>query len=184
VTSDRSDLSDRQLLAAAADDDSGALRELYNRHAPWLSARLMRRCNDREVVHEVVQDTFVAAWRGSRKYRGEGDVGAWLWGIGVRRLISHLRGRRMAVEVLLADADGGTSPAAEDAVLVGVEYGDLGSALQTLSPEFRAVIQATVLDGLSTKETAKLLGIPEGTVKSRAKRARGRLRDELIGDTR
>lgn len=102
----------------------------------------------------------------------------------MRRLISHLRGRRMAVEVLLADVDGGTSPAAEDAVLVGVEYGDLGSALQTLSPEFRAVIQATVLDGLSTKETAKLLGIPEGTVKSRAKRARGRLRDELIGDTR
>jgi RNA polymerase sigma-70 factor (ECF subfamily) len=68
---------------------------------------------------------------------------------------------------------------AEDEVLVGVEHGDLGAALGRLSPELRAVVQATVLDGLTTKEAATLLGIPQGTVKTRAARARRELRGAL-----
>ena len=51
---------DAALVAAVADGDAGALRELYERHGAWLHARLIRRCNDPEVVVEVVQDTFVA----------------------------------------------------------------------------------------------------------------------------
>ena len=68
---------------------------------------------------------------------------------------------------------------AEDLVLRGVEYGDLAGALRRLSPELRAVVQATVLDGLTTREAARLLGIPAGTVKTRMMRARGILREEL-----
>jgi len=62
-----------------------------------------------------------------------------------------------------------------------VEHGDAGAALASLSPEFRAVIQATVLDGLTTREAARLLGVPEGTVKTRAMRARAQLRAALAG---
>lgn len=175
--------TDRDLLAAVADGDSGALRELYERHAPWLGIRLRRRCSDPELVAEVLQDTFVAAWQGARRFRGDGDVAAWLWGIGVRRLISSLRGRRMAAEVLFAEIEAGDSPAAEEQVLLGIQYGDVGAAMAALSPEFRAVMQATVLDGLSTKEAAHLLGIPEGTVKTRAMRARAHLRQHLVGGT-
>jgi RNA polymerase sigma-70 factor (ECF subfamily) len=68
---------------------------------------------------------------------------------------------------------------AEEQVLLGVEYGDLGAALNRLSPELRAVMQATVLDGLTTKEAARLLGIPQGTVKTRLMRARAQLREVL-----
>jgi RNA polymerase sigma-70 factor (ECF subfamily) len=170
---------DRELLAAVADGDSGALRVLYERHSPWLAIRLRRRCNDLELVADALQDTFVAAWKGADRFRGDGDVGAWLWGIAIRRLISRLRGRQVTAEVLIAEVDAGAAPAAEDAVLLGVEYGDVGAALGSLSPEFRAVIQATVLDGLSTKEAARLLGIPEGTVKTRAMRARAQMRTQL-----
>jgi RNA polymerase sigma-70 factor (ECF subfamily) len=177
------DTSDRELLRAVADGDSGALKQLYERHAPWLGIRLRRRCNDPELVAEVLQDTFVAAWQGARRFRGDGDVAAWLWGIGVRRLISSMRGRRTTAEVLFAEIDAGDSPAAEDQVLLGVQYGDVGAAMAALSPEFRAVMQATVLDGLSTKEAAHLLGIPEGTVKTRAMRARAHLRQHLVGGT-
>ncbi len=60
-----------------------------------------------------------------------------------------------------------------------MEYGDLGGALQRLSPELRAVVEATVLDGLTTKEAGQLLGIPAGTVKTRMMRARAQLRGEL-----
>jgi RNA polymerase sigma-70 factor (ECF subfamily) len=69
---------------------------------------------------------------------------------------------------------------AEDELLVAVEHGDVGTALRRLSPELRAVLQATVLDGLTTREAARLLGIPAGTVKSRARTARAQLRQQLV----
>jgi RNA polymerase sigma-70 factor (ECF subfamily) len=64
-------------------------------------------------------------------------------------------------------------------VLLGIEHGDLGGALDRLSPELRAVIRATALDGLTAREAAVLLGIPAGTVKSRLTRARRELREAL-----
>jgi RNA polymerase sigma factor (sigma-70 family) len=175
-----SGLDDRAVLGLVADGDPTALRELYARHGAWLGVRLRRRCADVEVVEDALQDTFVAVWRGAGRFRGDGEVGAWLWGICIRRLISRLKGRRTVVEVPLRDHDE-VEVAAEDVVLTSVEYGDLGAALASLSPEFRAVIEATVLDGLTTKEAARLLGIPEGTVKTRAMRARAQLRASLAG---
>jgi len=56
---------DAELLALVAGGDTSALSVLYDRHAPWISVRLRRRCNDPELVTEVLQDTFVAAWRGA-----------------------------------------------------------------------------------------------------------------------
>ena len=64
-------------------------------------------------------------------------------------------------------------------MLVGIEHGRLGPALAELSPELRAAIEATVLDGLTCAEAAVLLGVPEGTVKSRCHRARVALRTAL-----
>ena len=69
---------------------------------------------------------------------------------------------------------------AEDELLVAIEHGPVGDALRTLSPELRQVLQATVVDGLSTREAAHLLGIPPGTVKSRARVAKARLREQLM----
>ena len=69
---------------------------------------------------------------------------------------------------------------AEDELLVAVEHGDLGTALLRLSPELHAVVQATVLDGLTTKEAARLLGLPQGTVKSRMRAAKVQLRGGLL----
>lgn len=170
--------TDRDLLAAVTVGDEGALRALYDRHAPWLRARLTRRCADRDVVADVLQDTFVAAWRGARRFRGDGEVPAWLWGIAVRRLVSRRRRHAWAVGPALLERDL-VDVAAEERVLLAVEYADLGGALAKVSPELRTVLQATVLDGLSTREAARLLGIPEGTVKTRLRRARARLREEL-----
>ena len=171
---------DQTLLQALASGDVGALERLYERHAPWLSVRLMRRCNDREVVADVLQDTFVAVWQGARHYQGTGEVGAWIWGIAIRRLVSRLRSRRDVVFLHDPAASGTASPTAEDELLLGVEYGDLGRAMGALSPELRAVMQATVLDGLTTREASRLLGIPQNTVKTRAHRARARLRASLL----
>jgi RNA polymerase sigma factor (sigma-70 family) len=171
--------SDGELVRAVAEGDTAALRELYDLHAPWVSVRLLRRCNDPGVVAEVVQDTFVAVWRGAEGFRGEGEAAAWIWGVAVRRLVSRLR-TRPATEVLTDEVVGRYEQSVEERVLAGVEYGDVGTALARLSPELRAVVQATVLDGLTTREASRLLGMPQGTVKTRLHRAKKLLRRELM----
>lgn len=170
---------DAVLLRCVADGDVGALRELYDRHAAWLFARLMRRCNDREVVMDVVQDTFLAVWKDAGSWRGHGEVAGWLWGVGYRRMVSRLRSRKEVVLMPEWDVAAGELPAAEEQVLLDVEYGDLGTAMRRLSPEFRAVVQAVVLDGLTTREAGRLLGVHQNTVKTRLHRAKSQLRGSL-----
>lgn len=175
--------SDAVLLRAVAAGDAAAMGTLYDRHAGWLHARLTRRCADAEVVREVLQDTFVTVWRSAAGHRGE-EAGGWLWTIAARRLVDarrvHERVARLQASPMEEEhAPAAAAPSAEDRVLAGLEYGDVGTALDRISPELREVLRATVVDGLTTRETARLLGIPEGTVKSRAMRARAELRAAL-----
>jgi RNA polymerase sigma-70 factor (ECF subfamily) len=170
--------SDAELLGAVGGGDVAALRCLYDRHAPWLSTRLRHRCADAGIVADVVEDTFLAVWRGAGRWRGEGEVAAWIWGIGVRQLVSHLRragraARPTPAAILSADVS------AEERALDAMVDTDVATALARLSPELLVVVQAMVLDGLTAKETSSLLGLPVGTVKGRVRRAKALLRAEL-----
>jgi RNA polymerase sigma-70 factor (ECF subfamily) len=180
--------SDAELLRAVAAAHRDALQLLHRRHAPWLRLRLSARCADRDVVDAAVQDTFLAVWRDAHRYRETDSApAAWIWTIAIRRLVDALRGpghrwittiaeRAGAARV---DRDSSTVPSAEELVLLRVEHGDLGQALDRLSPELRAVIQATAIDGLTVREAARYLGVAEGTAKTRLMRARARLRELL-----
>lgn len=171
--------TDAELLAAVREADRGALHELFVRHEPWLAIRLSRRCADPTIVDTAVQDTFLAVWRKPGAWRGDGEVAAWLWGIAVRSMLHHLRPRANVVERLRA-LRGSPMASAEEELLARVEHSDVGLAFARLSPDLQAVVQATVLDGLTTREAAALLGIPSGTVKSRMSRARTELREGLL----
>jgi RNA polymerase sigma-70 factor (ECF subfamily) len=168
--------SDIELLGAVRDRDSGALATLHQRHSPWLTARLTRRCADADIVDQAVQDTFLAIWRKPDSYSGQGELAAWIWGIGIRRLIDQIRRHR---PTRLRGAREELQTSAEDEVLLGVEHSDLAGAIDGLSPQLRAVVQATVLDGLTTREAGRLLGLPTGTVKTRMARARVQMRGAL-----
>jgi RNA polymerase sigma-70 factor, ECF subfamily len=171
---------DAALLRAVAHGDEGALGILYDRHAGWLTVRLTRRCGTADLVDHAVQDTFLALWRGAGSYRGGGDVPAFIWGIGIRRLIDAIRRESGSTRRLpWSAAASQVVTSAEDQVLVGIEHGRLGQALSSLSPELRGAIEATVLDGLTYAEAGVLLGVAEGTVKSRCHRARVALRAVL-----
>ena len=158
---------DATLLAAIGERDLEAMRALYERHAAWLSVRLTRRCNDRDAVADAVQDTFVAVWQKPRVSAAM----AMLPRRGALRFagVSRLRSRRDVI-VSFETVDATPVPAAEEQVLLSVEYGDIGQVLARLSPEMRAVIQAVVLDGLTAKEAARLLHMPVGSVKTRLSR--------------
>ncbi|HEU5038915.1 MAG TPA: RNA polymerase sigma factor [Nocardioides sp.] len=179
MTVDQDSPSDRELLAEIAQGDRGALHELFTRHQPWLVARVRQRCADPAIVAEVVNDTFLVVWQKPGRYAGDGEVAAWLWGIAIRTLLHRLRPRKSVLE-RLAHLRHDHEPSAEEAVLLAIEHTDVGRALGRLSPELVAVVQATVIDGLTTREAAALLGIPSGTVKSRMSRARTELREALL----
>ena len=169
------------LLRSVAAGNERALTDLYDRHAGWLLARLRRRSASAEAADLALQDTFLAIWRKAGGYRGQGDPAAFLWGIAVRKLIDvqradNRRGRQLLARKATVD---GLVRSAEDEVLLGVQHGELGYALTRLSPELRAAIEATVLDGLTCAEAGRLLGVPAGTVKSRCHRARIQLREAL-----
>jgi RNA polymerase sigma factor, sigma-70 family len=168
-----------------AKGDRAAFEELYRRTSPWIAARLRRRCADDAIVAEVMQETYLAVWRAAGAFAGmsvNGTAIGWLWTIAARRLVDAFRRRaHHARDAEALQALGGPehAPAAEDEVLARTVDGEVGDALRGLAPELREVLQAMVLDGLTVRETAILLGLPEGTIKTRARRARLAMREAL-----
>jgi RNA polymerase sigma-70 factor (ECF subfamily) len=170
------------LVRRVASGDRVAFDELYRRTSPWLAVRLRRRCADDELVAEVMQETYLAVWRAAASFAGAsvgGTAVGWVWTIAARRLVDALRRRAREAQSPLEAMPARTAPAAEDEVLDETLGDPMGAALRQLAPDLRQVLQAMVLDGLTVRETAVLLGIPEGTVKTRARRARIALREAL-----
>lgn len=166
--------ADVDLVRRVAEGDRAALDELYHRHAPWLLARLRRRCRDDEVVDTAVQDTFVTVWKQADRYRPTGEVGAWIWTIGIRRLIDQLRRRTPPVPV--SDEAVFRAVILEE-VPLALAHTDVGDAFARLDPDLQAVLAAVAFCGLTTTEAARILAIPPGTVKSRLRRARSRMKE-------
>jgi RNA polymerase sigma factor (sigma-70 family) len=175
-------LSEGELLRRVARRDRGAFDELYRRTAPWLTVRLRRRCADEDVVAEVLQETYLAVWRsaGSQAHASaDGSALGWLWTIAAHRLVDAFRRRARRERLPTVQTVQTVAPAAEDEALANQIEPGLERALLALPPELRAVLRAMVLDGLTARETSLLLGMPEGTVKTRARRARIALREAL-----
>lgn len=173
-------MDDAGLIDAIASGDDAALRTLFERHAPWLAARL-RRTLPADAVEDVLQETFLAIWRGAGRYHGEGAVGAWLWGIARRQAAVWARanGRPMAdVEAATATAS------AADPEAQAIRAVDLAAALAALGPdgaEQRELVRMAYVEDRPLAEVAERLGVPQGTVKSRLFKARQRLRAALQG---
>lgn len=172
--------AEEELVRLVATGDRAAFEQLYRQTSPWLAVRLRRRCADDQIVAEVLQETYLAVWRAAGGFAGasvNGSAVGWLWTIAARRLVDAFRRRaRDAAAPLAAEP---VAPAAEDEALSGMVGDRVGGALNQLAPELRKVLQAMVVDGLTVRETAVLLGVPEGTVKTRARRARLAMREAL-----
>jgi len=177
-------MDDDDLVARVAAGDDTALRELFGRHAPWLAARL-RAVLPAADVEDVLQETFLAAWRGARGYRPQGACGGWLWGIARRQAALLLRRRGSADQpawTMLPD-DLAAGPGAPDPAEAALARAGLEEAVAALgpagSPE-REVWRLMYEQDRPVAEVAELLGVPPGTVKSRAHRARRLLRAALL----
>lgn len=174
-------MDDDELIARLAGGDDGALRELFSQYAPMLATRL-RAVLPATDVEDVLQETFIAAWRGARRYRPQGAAGGWLWGIARRQAALALRQRGpTGLSLRNVDAAEGRTTITDPAEAVASRV-DLEAAMAALgppgSPE-REVWRLLYLEDRPMSEIAALTGVPEGTVKSRAHRTRRLLRAVL-----
>ncbi len=174
-------MDDDALIAAVAGGDDTALRELFSRHAPWLAARL-RGVLPAAEVEDVLQETFLAVWRGAAGATGHREsAGGWLWGIARRQAALWLR-RRGPAELLLPAllAADGRHPG--DPAEAALSRADLARAVSALGPEggpARETWRLMYVEDRRVAEVAELMGVSEGTVKSRAHRARRLMRAAL-----
>ena len=164
----RSMPSDAQLLARISSDATGeALRTLYRAYAGELYGFALNALGDRGTAEEVVQEVFTRAWRHAEAYDPtRGSVRTWLYQIARHAIIDSRR--RAAVRPALALHEPRDE---QDPEGLSIERAMLGwqvaGALEKLTPEHRQVIRLAHVQGLSVREIAERLGLPEGTVKSR-----------------
>jgi RNA polymerase sigma-70 factor (ECF subfamily) len=172
-------MDDDALILRLAGGDDTALRQLFDRHAPWLAARL-RKALPPDDVEDVLQETFLAVWRNARTYRPRGTPAAWIWVIARNQAALLLRKRGPATEAL-AD-EGGLSADHAEAVTARADFD--AAATAALGPPGcpdRDVWRLMYEEDRPVAEVAELMGVPEGTVKSRAYRVRRLLRAALGG---
>jgi RNA polymerase sigma-70 factor (ECF subfamily) len=168
---------DIQAIRRIASGDRQALTALYLRYQQPLFRYLLQLTPDRGLAEELLQDTLVAVWRSAKRFEGRSSVQTWLLGIARRQAHNTLRQRGQP----LADASAlielpATDPQPEEAALASFAREELADAFGRLSPVQREVLALTFVDELTYKETAQVLGVPVGTVKSRLSHARRALR--------
>jgi RNA polymerase sigma-70 factor (ECF subfamily) len=181
-TADRPDPSDLELLRAHVGGDPHAFAELLRRHRDRLWAVALRTIGDREDAADALQDALLSAHRAAPRFRGDSAVTTWLHRIVVNACLDRIRRRQAHPTVPLPDGSrsdepgrwtGGVEPSAplhdHDTVLV------VRDGLARLPTDQRTALILVDVEGYSVADVATMLGVAEGTVKSRCFRGRARL---------
>ena len=173
--------TDEALLGMFNQGDTAALEALLKRREKWLWNVAKKSIRDVSLAEEALQEALVLIWRNAHSFRGESQVSSWMYQIVSRACIDTLRKEQIRTHASLNELeqfdDIGGSSRFENALVDGLA---VHAALMDIEPEHREVITLLDLDGMSVQEAGVVLGIPIGTVKSRAARGRESLKQVLI----
>jgi RNA polymerase sigma-70 factor (ECF subfamily) len=176
--------SDAVLLDRARDGDRWAFQQVVQRYEDQVAATVVGMLGPGPDADDVGQETFIRFYKALDQFRGESGLGTYLTRIAINQSLKALRKKKRWYNRFLSrDNEERTleEPALDGADVVGrrERAALVHEALATLSEDHRAVVVLRLLDGYSTRETADILDIPEGTVMSRLYRATSNLKDEL-----
>jgi RNA polymerase sigma-70 factor (ECF subfamily) len=167
--------SDADLLAAHTAGDPLAFTTLVRRHRDRLWAVALRTTGDPDEAADALQDALLSAHRSAASFRGDAQVTTWLHRIVVNACLDRLRRAKARPTVPLPEHDSAHPIEPSDPLGRRELAWEIDRALRTLPDEQRAALVLVDVEGYSVDETADLLGIPTGTVKSRCARGRAKL---------
>lgn len=163
-----------------ADSDEALVRALYEEHGKALLAYATRLTSDRAAAEDIVQETLVRAWKHPEVLvNGRGSIRAWLFTV-ARNLVTD-RARARAARPQEVEESPTNQPISKDHSQKVVDSVVVLEALDKLSAPQRDVLVELYFHGRTVTETADVLGIPPGTVKSRSYHALRALRDVFGG---
>lgn len=164
---------------------SRELDSIVSRKMSVLYKRAYRYLRNASDAEDVVQDALLSAYKNVAQFRGQAQISTWLTTIVTNAALMKLRQRRgvwLSLEqpnredgLAFSDVLPDSRPDPEEVCVRCDAHNRLLAVANCLSPALRKTFQLRDIDGLSTKETARLLGVPEGTVKAQIARARSKL---------
>ena len=169
------DRTDAELLRAHADGDVTAFEVLVRRHQARMWAVALRTLHDPHEAADALQEALISAHRAAGTFRADAAVSTWLHRIVVNACLDRVRRRQTRPTVELPEAGPGEPADPHDRIAERETSLQIEAALGTLPVEQRAAIVLVDIEGFPVAEAAHLLGVAEGTVKSRCARGRARL---------
>jgi RNA polymerase sigma-70 factor (ECF subfamily) len=175
--------TDEELLRRHVAGDTDAFGELFTRHKDRLWAIAVRTLSDPEDASDALQEAMISAFRRADSFRGDSAVTTWLHRIVVNACLDKMRRRSARPEISggddrLLDAIGAAAPAADPAARSETSL-EVMSALRQLPRDQQVALVLVDMLDYPIAEAAALLGVAEGTVKSRCARGRARLLPKL-----
>lgn len=180
---------DTPLVQRAAGGDPAAFEQLvlaYQKPVYNLALRLVANPDD---AFDLTQEAFLRAWRKLDTVRAEEAFSAWLYRLTYNVCLDFLRTskRRKAVSLTVSDEESDVqldvpdpAPDPETAMLRAADQAAVAQAMNQLAAEYRQILTLRIINDLSYQEIGEILGVAEGTVKSRLSRARQSLRKKLL----
>ena len=179
-------LDERELIASAQNGDTRAFEELVREHQSMAIRVAYLVVRDSPEAEDVTQDAFVKVFRSLESFQTGADFRPWLLRIVRNEALNRARGtrrrRQLALRASNDPVSGDAAPSPETQVITRELSGQLLRLIDELPERYRIVVVHRHLLDLSEQETAEILGLPKGTVKSRNSRALERLRGRLSNE--
>ena len=170
---------DAELLARVVAGDHEAFNEIMRAHEDRVFSVCLRIMGDREQALDATQETFLTVFRKAKQFKGDSALGTWIYRIAVNTCYDLLRKRkRRASDPMPEHFEPEDSSATEEVESAALRP-EIRAALASIPPEFRAAVVLSDIEGMTMPETAEVLGVPVGTVKSRIFRGRRLLAKQL-----
>jgi RNA polymerase sigma-70 factor (ECF subfamily) len=178
--------SDEELVRRAQQDDERAFGELVRRYESKVYSLALKMLRNPEDAEDVLQDTFLRAYRGIKSFQGNSTFSTWIYRITANSALMRLRKRQLPT-VSIDDADeretpiniADWAPGPVEQMLNQETQNAMAEAIESLPAEFRQVFVLRDLEELSNAEVADILDLSVAAVKSRLHRARLKIRNRL-----
>ncbi|MBR4700554.1 MAG: sigma-70 family RNA polymerase sigma factor [Oscillospiraceae bacterium] len=183
-------MEDREVIQRVLEGDNDAFGLLVEKYQTKVYNLALRMCGNEDDAFDLSQESFLRAWRSLGSFQFEASFSTWLFRLSSNICLDFLRAKKRRATVsltMVSDEDEETQldlpdagPTPEEAALAADDRRLLAEALNSLPADFRQIITLRAIDDLSYSQIAEILGIQEGTVKSRLSRARTALRNKLL----